>query len=148
MRCGIKDIDVVSKILLEPYINDVCTSKKETRYTHENIKLALENKMVYVIMPNESTVVIFYGVGGLVCEAHIHTLKQSRGKTAEKAALDSMEWIKKNTTFRHIVAYVPSIYMNVVRFCVKMGFITKHVFKSGYLKQDKMCDLFYLCREI
>jgi hypothetical protein len=99
-------------------------------------------------MPNEFTVIICTPVSGTIGCIHINTLRDGRGDTAIEAALDGMQWIKENTHYTYVVAYIPTKYMNVIRFSEKVGFMKNLFIPNSYVKDGVMYDMVMMHRSL
>lgn len=86
---------------------------------------------------------IYHEINSITIECHVQVLPEHRGKALEfgKSAID---WAWKNTKATKIVAQIPEIYPNVIRFAYKNGFSFEGINKDSYLKNGKVYSQYYL----
>jgi len=147
MRCGPKDIDAVGKVMLHPEIKYSTTCDLSAEYGQEAIMALLESDAI-VLMPNQGTVLVVHSTGGTVGVAHIHTVRPYRGEVAAKACVCAFDWLKEHTNYTDLVTYVPTKYLNVVRFCESIGAKTKFTIPSCYPKDGEVFDIVVFHRSL
>jgi len=148
MRCGPEDIFDVCRVMLDPVIIDSTMPDNTTPYGAKEMEALLRIESCIFLMPNEYTVIILTPISGSIVGVHINTSMQGRGEIAIKAANDAIEWIKQNTSYTHLLSYIPSLYMNVIKFAEKVGFVLQSTIPSSYLKHGVQYDTMILCRSL
>jgi RimJ/RimL family protein N-acetyltransferase len=86
---------------------------------------------------------IYHEINSITIECHVQVLPEHRGKALEfgKSAID---WAWENTKATKIVAQIPEIYPDVIRFAYKNGFSFEGINKDSYLKNGKVHSQYYL----
>jgi len=86
---------------------------------------------------------IYHEINSITIECHVQVLPEHRDKAMEfgKAVL---EWAWENTKATKIVAQIPEIYPDVIKFAYKNGFSFEGVNKDSHLKNGVLHDQYYL----
>lgn len=97
----------------------------------------------YLTDDNNIGIMIYHWINGVTLECHVQVLPEHRGLAHEFGRL-SLSWAWENTKATKIVAQIPSIYPDVVRFAYKNGFTFEGTNRQSYLKHGKLFDQYYL----
>jgi len=88
-------------------------------------------------------VMIYHWINGITLECHVQILPEHRDKALEFGE-KALQWAWDNTKATKIVAQIPEIYPDVLKFAYKHGFSFEGVNHSSYLKNGKIHNQFYL----
>lgn len=120
MRKSPEDILLVSSVLdhddvFVPVNGYSCRVEGETAYGF------LSNGGVYVLMPNELSVLIFVPISENMFNVHIAFLPQGRGKLAVTATLNAFKWMFENTSCTKIIGFESVENKAATRFVSLLG---------------------------
>jgi hypothetical protein len=96
-----------------------------------------------VMDENKIGVMLYHWVNGITLECHIQILPEYR-KEANKFCQLALEWVWDNTKATKIVAQIPELYPDVVKFAYKNGFQLEGMNESSYMKNGKIYSQMYL----
>lgn len=97
----------------------------------------------YLTDENNIGLMIYHWINGITLECHVQVLPEHRG-LAHEFGRKALEWAWLNTKATKIVAQIPSIYPDVLRFAYKNGFSFEGTNRLSYLKNGHIFDQFYL----
>lgn len=81
----------------------------------------LSAKGAYVLMPNDGTVFLLFGVADTVGSGHVYALPEYRGRRAIDAERDAIRWAFSNTAFETIVGFTPKNMKHVMLYHSSVG---------------------------
>lgn len=98
---------------------------------------------IYIMNANDTGLMIYHWQNEVTLECHVHVLKEFRYDAVEfgKASLD---WAWKNTNAVKIVAQIPEIYPDVLKFALKNKFEIEGINESSYVKNGELYDQVYV----
>lgn len=99
--------------------------------------------VIYLTDDSNAGIMIYHWINGITLECHVQVLPEYRELAHEFGRL-SLKWAWDNTKATKIVAQIPSIYPDVVRFAYKNGFTFEGTNRQSYLKRGKIFDQYYL----
>lgn len=128
MRCYLRDILKVSRVLDDdsvfiPVNGHPCQDEGATAYAY------LSNPGVYVLMPNEGSVLIFVPYNEAIYNVHIAFLPEYRGKKAVRATKEAFAWVFSETPCMKIIGFESASRKEAIRFIGLLG-----VDREGLLK--------------
>jgi hypothetical protein len=134
-----KDVDKIINVLKEPSILDrISEDGFDVDVWMPDIKEAF-----FITDENNIGLMIYHWINGVTLECHVQVLPEFR-QYAMEFGKKSLEWAWLNTKATKIVAQIPTIYQDVVRFAIKSGFIIEGVNQKSHLKNGVLNDQFYL----
>ncbi len=77
-------------------------------------------------------------------ECHVQVLPEHRKQWAETFGRAVIDWAWGNTGAQKLVAQIPTIYPNVLRFAERMGFLVEGINAASYLKHGRLVDQWYV----
>lgn len=77
-------------------------------------------------------------------ECHVQVLPEHRKERAEEFGRAVIEWTWENTGAVKIVAQIPEIYPNVLRFAQSMGFQLEGINTKSHIKGGVLHDQWYV----
>lgn len=98
---------------------------------------------IYVMDESSTCLMIYHSQNSITLECHVHVLKEFRHIAMDfgQAALD---WAWNNTKASKIVAQIPEIYPDVVKFALKNGFEIEGLNENSYIRDNKIYSQVYL----
>ena len=96
-----------------------------------------------VMDENKIGVMLYHWVNGITLECHIQILPEYR-KEANKFCQLALQWAWDNTKATKIVAQIPELYPDVVKFAYKNGFQLEGMNEKSYMKNGKIYSQMYL----
>lgn len=99
--------------------------------------------LYYVTDESNIGLVFYHWKNGITLEGHIQVLKEFRHLAMDfgQAALD---WAWNNTEAKKIIAVVPTLYPDVIKFVEKFGFEREGETKRSYEKNGVLYNQVYL----
>jgi hypothetical protein len=149
MRCTTDDIKKVSRVLMDdsvfPYTTDDGSPSKEDFPMWP----LLEDKRIYVLMPNEDSVAVAFPMNFITYDFHFNALKPSRGNIAVEAVNKAIGYMFTKTPCRKLVAQVPTNKVRVAAFFTKIGMQVEGGITKSFLKRGVLYDqiIFGLTKE-
>jgi hypothetical protein len=140
MRCTLKDITSIERILKHPGVSGTISDDTEFDPLDVTIRL-LKDPEVYVLKPYEGILIIFKKINRITYEAHVAIIESKRS-LGTRASLEATGWLFKNTEARKIVAYVPGcnrLLEVFVRRALRMK--QEGTLKGAFMKSNKIYDL-------
>lgn len=98
---------------------------------------------VYIMDEHDRGLMIYHQVNSITVECHVHVLKDHRAD-AYDFGQSAINWLWKNTESLKIVAQIPEIYPNVIKFALKNGFEIEGLNEGSYIKSGELYDQVYL----
>lgn len=98
---------------------------------------------MYITDENNIGMMVYHWVNGITLECHVHVLPDYRSKAFEFGQL-SIKWAWDNTKATKIVAQIPDLYPDVLKFAIKNGFVIEGLNSGSYMKRGKIYSQFYL----
>lgn len=77
-------------------------------------------------------------------ECHVQVLPEHRKAHAADFGKSVLEWTWLNTGAHKLVAQIPFLYPNVLKFAERMGFVVEGINRASYLKHGKLVDQWYV----
>lgn len=148
-RCGIEDNNLVVSILTHPSIYWWVTDDSALPASNLDFTPFLSINNVYVLLPREGCITIYYPRNGTTWEVHSAALPESRGKNMVEAAMDSLVWMFTNTPCRKVNTLVPSFNPLALRLAKQCGMKIEGVDRKSFLKESVLYDQTQLgiCKE-
>ena len=115
LRCSLDDIAQVSAVLDDDAVFVPIAGRRCNRHG-ELARKFLEQNSVYVVMPNEGSVLIFLPHNLNIFHVHLGFLPGWRGKIAIDATMAAARWIFQNTSCVKIVGFGEKRRRDAVRF--------------------------------
>ena len=137
-RCGVEDIEDVHRILKHPDIWGVITDDGACSKEEFDMTEVLKNDKVYVLLPEENILFLFFPVNAITWDGHINALKDSRGEKARQATIDVMEYMFTKTPCQKIIVYIAEIFSKVISHVIRCGFGQEGCLIGSYLKNGKI----------
>lgn len=137
-----RDIDLINTIMFNDDIFNVVsedgTTKERQRFDVYNeywLKVLVGNKLVGLYNlhhSNQSTL-----------EAHVHILPEFRNEHSQNSIIKVYGWLIENCGDEIVkfIAKIPSIYPNVLKFCLINGFKHEGINRKSYLKNGNLHDI-------
>jgi len=135
-----KNIDDIKSILCHPEIYDRIAEDGAPKI--EDYQPDLES-VICVMDDQKIGVMLYHWVNGITLECHIQILPDRR-KDANKFCQLALEWVWDNTKATKIVAQIPELYPDVVKFAYKNGFQLEGMNEKSYMKNGKIYSQIYL----
>ena len=98
---------------------------------------------IFLLSDDGDCLVIVEQKADIVGEFHFHVIPESRDNASEYHS-QAIDWVRENTTITKLVTEVPFIYLDVVNFGLKNGWIIEGINKQSYLKGGLIYDQYYL----
>ena len=150
MRLGIKDIDLVIKIMGDSSVYSYITDDScPESFTPEMAETILNNPNDYVLSPNEYTIGLMTKENLVTYWVHTNILPEGRGKIAIKAALKGIKWMFDNTPCLKLNSWVPVFNRPAAVFAKQCGFKKEGLSEKSFMKNGKLYNqiLFGLTKE-
>lgn len=77
-------------------------------------------------------------------ECHFQVIPEYRKTHATEFAEKAINWLWSNTDAIKIVAEIPEMFPNVIKFGEKMGFQREGINRKSYMKNGQICDQVYM----
>lgn len=98
---------------------------------------------MYITDSHNIAVMVYHWASNITLECHIHVLPEHR-KDASKFCQLALEWAWDNTEATKIVAQIPDLYPDVLKFAIKNGFVIEGYNSESYMKDGNIYSQFYL----
>ena len=149
MRCTIDDIEKVERVLKADEIYPNITDDGSVPVEEFTIREVLESELNYFLMPNDNMLVIMHPANSITYECHVNVLNVGRNETLKDESRKVLDYIFNKTPCRKMTAWVPSKYMNVMKYCIRIGMQREGTCEKSYLKDGVLYDryLFGLTKE-
>ena len=134
-----EDIQAIKSIVCHPEIYD--RIQEDGAVSCEEFEPTLE--AMYIMDEQNKGVMIYHWANGITLECHVHVLPEHR-KEALKFGQLALEWAWDNTEATKIVAQIPDLYPDVLKFAIKNGFVIEGLNSDSYMKGSKIYSQFYL----
>ncbi len=116
MRCTIKDIDRVHRVLKHSSIYPNVADDGSPGVDDFTIEPLLSNEGCYILMPNRDTVGMAIPLNSIMYDIHINILPESRGDKGYRAGMEFLGYLFERTPARKLIAYISTLYRNVYDF--------------------------------
>lgn len=116
-------------------ISDDGVKKQDIKIdTHTNIFLKIEcdGKMIGLY--------ILHDENGTTMKVHANILPEYRKEHSSQSAKELIKWFLVNTDKQKLVASIPSLYQNVIAFCLKHGFLFEGMNRLSHTKNGVIYD--------
>jgi hypothetical protein len=141
MRCAIKDLKKVSLILSDDSIYIPVNGEPCKNEDRENIaEDILNNKKIYVLMPDEFSVFIFFPHSEELYVGHSAILPGGRGKSGIKLCKAAVQWMFDNTECIKIFGLTPVYLKHVIIFNKLVGFEQEGLLTDSCIKDGILYD--------
>ena len=80
-------------------------------------------------------------------KCHVQILPKYRKEHSKEFGIKGMQWLWNNTDYNMLVAAIPEIYPNVVRYAESQGFKVFDAVKDGYKNNGIICNTLLLVIE-
>lgn len=132
------ELDRIYKVLKDPEIF--------ARIAEDNISIEdykAPEDVIYIMDQLDTCLMIYHWRNQATLECHVHVLKNSR-LNALAFGQSALDWAWDNTDAMKIIAEIPEIYPDVLKFALKNGFEIEGLNKSSYLKGGELYSQTYL----
>lgn len=132
------DKDRIAKVLKDPEIFD--------RIAEDGILSSdyqIPDDAIYVMNEDSTALMIYHHHNSVTLECHVQVLKDYRD-IAMDFGKSALQWAWDNTKASKIVAQIPEIYPDVLKFALKNGFEIEGINESSYIKNGELYDQIYL----
>jgi hypothetical protein len=135
-----QDIDDIKSILCHPEIYDRIA--EDGMPSVEEYEPELDG-VICIMDEGKKGVMLFHWVNGITLECHVQVLPKYRNE-AHKFGQLALEWMWDNTKATKVVAQIPELYPDVVKFAYNNGFQREGINESSYLKNGQIYSQVYL----
>lgn len=133
------DVEKINRVLKHPDIFE--------RISEDGVNIKLWqpdiNGAFYLTDDQNIGVMVYHWLNGITLECHVQVLPEHREKAFEFGQ-KALRWAWVNTEATKIVAQIPTIYIDVLRFAYKHGFSFEGNNKQSYKKHGRIYDQYYL----
>ena len=134
-----EDIEIIKSVLCHPEIyNRIQEDGAVSREEYEPPLTAM-----YITDDQNRAVMVYHWTSNIALECHIHVLPEHR-KAAHEFCQLALEWAWDNTEATKIVAQIPDLYPDVLKFAIKNGFVIEGLNSDSYMKNGNIYSQFYL----
>ena len=133
------DIDKITRVLKHPEIFDRIS---EDGPSIEHWMPSVD-EAIFLTDKDNIGVMILHWVNSVSLECHVQVLPEHRDGAFDFGQ-SALKWAWRNTKATKIVAQIPEIYPNVIRFAYKNGFSFEGVNKLSHMKNGTLHDQYYL----
>ena len=137
-----RDIDVINKIMLR---DDIFSVISEDGVTKEEQRFDVYNEYWLQVIFNGESIGLYnlHYTNQSTLQAHAHILPEFRVRHSNDSILKIYEWVIDNCKESTVkfISEIPSIYPNVLRFCLSNGFTHEGVNRQSYLKNGRIHDV-------
>lgn len=127
-----EDMEKIKNVLCDPEIYER-TSDDGSPELEDFNPIEPSEGVFYITDENNTGIVFIHWMNYLTVECHIQILKEHRNKS-EEFGHSALKWIWDNTEAQKIVAKIPEIYLDVIRFTMKGGFRFEGICEKSYQK--------------
>lgn len=133
------DVTKINNVLKHPAIFD--------RISEDGVFFEVwqpDTKQAFYLTDDQNIgVMVYHWINGITLECHVQVLPEHREKAFEFGQ-KAIRWAWMNTEATKIVAQIPSLYPDVLRFAYKHGFSFEGNNKQSYRKNGNIYDQYYL----
>lgn len=141
MRCTINDLERVSLVLSDDSIYIPINGHPcELSIRSSLAKDILIDGRVYVLMPNEFCVFIYFPHSIELYTGHSAVLPEGRGKEAIKAGKETIKWMFNNTKCIKLFGLTPIFMRHVAMFNRLVGFTKEGILTDSCSKDGALYD--------
>lgn len=136
------DKERIAEVLLDPEIFERIAEDGITASDYQ-----IPDDAIYIMDGENKGLMIYHWVNSVTLECHVHVLKDFR-RDAMEFGQKALQWAWDNTDAIKIVAQIPEIYPDVIKFAFKSGFDLEGLNEGSYLKGSRLYSQVYLglCR--
>ena len=138
------DAEEIRGILTHPDIYAVISSDLAPPAQHYIVDMNEKVFLVGYVDEKPIGVMIFYPCGDVACWCHIQVLPEYRKEHAFAFGKMAVQWAWDSLAIAKLVAQIPAIYPNVIRFAEMHDFEIEGINKRSYLKDGQLIDQYYL----
>ena len=91
-------------------------------------------------------IMVFHPKNSVLWQLHIHVLPKYRKQYADDFLKGSLDWFWSRYNAK-LIAEIPSLHQNVIKFAERHSFKLDGMTENGYLKNGKLWSLCYMSRE-
>ena len=134
-----EDISLIKSVLCHPEIYN--RIQEDGAVSREDFEPP--TNAIYITDDQNKAVMIYHWASNITLECHIHVLPEHRKEASIFCQL-ALEWAWDNTEATKIVAQIPDLYPDVLKFAIKNGFVIEGLNSDSYMKDGKIHSQFYL----
>ena len=144
-----KDVDFIHSILRHPEIYPLITDDGCPPPEEYDVTEIVERSLCIYLSPNKYSLFVYRPITSVTWEVHANVLKPGRGIEAIRAGRESVQYMFSKTGAQKLVAYIPVMFPNVLRYSLKVGFEVEGISKKSIRKAGRLYDrcLLGLCKE-
>jgi hypothetical protein len=139
------DKDLIKRILTTDGIWEMITDHGMKKEDYEP-----DESWLYVVgkvEEKEIGIVLVHATPDGFNKCHVQIVPEYRKEHSKEFGIKGMEWLWGNTDYEKLVATIPEIYPNVVRYALNQGFKLMGKMKRGYENNGIICDKLLLAIE-
>ena len=141
MRCGIKDAKRVNLVLSDDSIYIPINGHPCELADRDSLAEGILNEdRVYVLMPDDYSVHIFFPFSLELYTGHSAILPEGRGKKEIKGGKVALQWMFDETKCIKIFGFTPIYMKHVVTFNRLLGFIQEGILTNSCIKDGITYD--------
>ena len=137
-----KDIELINSIMFNDDIFDVIS---EDRVTKENQRFDVYGECWLKVLCDETLIGLynFHYINQSTLEAHVHILPEFRKAHSAESIIKIYQWIidECDGAVSKFVCNIPSLYPNVLSFCLSNGFTLEGTNRKSHLKNGILHDI-------
>jgi len=146
IRCTVMDFERVARVIGDPLIWPSISDDDHTVFDPAAVKNILDDTRLYVLMPNENTVLTFIPQSTILYDSHIAIRLGHRGKEGFAGTRQALGWIFDHTPCLKIVGRFPVTKRELLWMARAMkfhleGFCRKSILRNGQLEDQIMIGL-------
>lgn len=127
-----KDMDKIRSVLCDPEIYDRITDDGSPDLEDFNPTEPSEGAF-YITDEDNTGVVFIHWMNSVTIECHFQLLKEHRDRS-EEFGYAALKWMWDNTKAQKIIAKIPEIYLDVIKYATKGGFKFEGINEKSYQK--------------
>jgi len=137
------NLEEVKSILIDPDIYARITEDGAP----ESIDYIVPKNVIYIVDEKSRALMIYHWLSDWCLQCHVQVIPRHRS-IAYDFGQAALKWAWDNTEAVKIVAQIPEIYEDVLKFAEKSGFILEGINERSYVKNGNIYAQVYLglCR--
>jgi hypothetical protein len=137
-----RDIDLINSVMFD---DDIFNVISEDGATKERQRFDVYNEYWLKVTVDDDLVGLYnlHTTNQSTLEAHVHILPEFRKQHSNASIRKVYKWLIDNCGDEVVkfIANIPSIYPNVLRFCLSNGFTHEGINRKSYLKNNLIHDV-------
>lgn len=138
------DLDLIREIMFHPGIWETASEDGQEQ-SEFNPDIFRDCWLVILADGEEIGVYKFNTHNSVTVEAHANILPEYRSQFGRASGVAALEWLYRNAPgYEKVIAQIPVIYKNVLRFTREFGFKDEGVCRKSYKKNGQIVDRIHL----